>query len=206
MELGQRNRTEPRKFIRFLRTTLVGGILFLVPLIVIAIVLSKAHQAAEVVMQPLEGMISKDTIAGMDVAKLLAVILLVSFCFLAGLFARTSLAQKIMKGIENLVLSNLPGYSFIKGMGESVAGVESEKHYDPVLVSIEEVWQIGFLIERIEDGHAAIYVPGSPSPWSGSVYFMPESRFKLLDIPPASLLKCLSRLGAGSDKLLGGRL
>jgi len=195
-----------KQFLRFFRTTLAGGLLFLVPVIVIAIILNKAHQAAEVVMQPLAGLITKETIAGMDVAKLLAILLLVFLCFFAGIFARTSLARKMIKGIENVVLSNLPGYSFLKGIGESVAGVETDKQYEPVLVSIEEAWQLGFLIERIEGGQATIYVPGSPSPWSGSVYFMTEDRFKILDIPPASLLNCLTKFGVGADKMLGTKI
>jgi uncharacterized membrane protein len=206
MEFKQENRTKPGGFLRFFQTTLAGGILFLLPAIVIAIILIKAHQAAAKVMLPLAGLISKETIAGMDVARLLALALLIFCCFFAGLFARTSLAQKLVRGIENAVLSNLPGYSFIKGIGESVAGVETDRHYEPVLVSIEEAWQIGFLMERIEGGHAAIYVPDAPSPWSGSVYFMPEERFKMLDIPPVSLLACLRKLGTGSERLLGGKL
>lgn len=195
----------PKIFI-FFKTTFVGGILFLVPVVVIAVIIGKAHQIAMTVTGPLSELIAVQTVAGIGLVKLLTLIVLIMFCFMAGLFARTAMAQKMLNWIETAVLSHLPGYRFMKGMGESVAGVESEKPHEPVLVRIEDAWQIGFLVERIEGGHAAIYVPGSPSPWSGSVYFMQEERFKPLDIPTVSLLSCLRKLGDESNVLLQGKL
>jgi len=96
----------------------------------------------------------------------------------------------------------VPGYQFIKSMGESLLGVEDEPVPQVVLARIEDAWQIAFLVERLEDGHLAVFVPGAPNPQSGSVYLMTEDRIKPAGIPPAVALKCLTRLGAGSSALL----
>ena len=194
-----------RTLFRFLKATIVGGILFLVPVIVLTIVIGKARNIAGAIVRPLTEWIAVETVAGVALAKLLAIGLIVFICFLAGLFARTATARRMIGWIETALLSNLPGYSFMKGMGESIAGVEGDKPHEPVLARIEDAWQIGFLVERIEGGQAAIYVPGSPSPWSGSLYFMSEDRFRALDIPAASALTCIRRLGVGSDVLLRRR-
>ena len=87
-------------------------------------------------------------------------------------------------------------------MGESLLGVEDEPVPQVVLARIEDAWQIAFLVERLEDGHLAVFVPGAPNPQSGSVYLMTEDRIKPAGIPPAVALKCLTRLGAGSSGLL----
>ena len=94
----------------------------------------------------------------------------------------------------------------MKSMGESIAGIEKEQMYEPVLAWIEDAWQIAFLVERIEGGHVAVFIPGAPSPWSGSVFILTTDRVKPLDIPIASALKCIKSLGAGSNAMLKGKL
>jgi uncharacterized membrane protein len=192
--------------LHFFKATIVGGILFLVPVIVLTFVIGKAFTISRMIVRPLSEMIPVETVAGVALTKLLAIALLLLFCFLAGLFARTAVARKMINWIETALLSNLPGYSVMKGMGESAAGVESDKPHEPVLAWIEEAWQIAFLVERIEGGYVAVFVPGSPSPWSGSVFFMTEDRIKPLDVPIMSALSCLRRLGIGSNALLKGKL
>ena len=195
-----------KRILQFLRTTLVGGILFLVPIIALVVIIGKALVIADKLVAPLAALIPIESIGGIRAAKLLAIGLLVFFCFLAGVLAKTAFAKRMSNGLEAALLSHLPGYEFIKGLSGSVLGVEDEKTSRVVLARIEDAWQIAFLIERLESGRVAVFVPGAPSPQSGSVYFMTEDRIKLADIPPAAALKCLRRLGAGSNALLGGLL
>jgi uncharacterized membrane protein len=59
-------------------------------------------------------------------------------------------------------------------------------------------------VERLQNGHIAVYVPGAPNPYSGSVYLMTPERVREVDIPPKVAMSCLKRLGAGSDATLRG--
>ena len=63
-----------------------------------------------------------------------------------------------------------------------------------------------FVLEVHPDGHRTVFVPGAPSPLSGAVYFLPEDRVRLLDVPVAPVMKALRGLGIGSAALLEGRL
>jgi len=181
----------------------VGGILFLLPIIVVVILLGKALAIAHKIVAPLAAHIPFESTFGFDAPVILAIGLLVLFCFLAGVFAGTLPARKAVGWLETSVLSNLPGYEFIKNLSGNLLGDENKKAFPVVLARIEDAWQLAFLIERIEGGHVAVFVPGSPSPQSGSVYFMTEDRIQLLDIPSPSAMKCLKRYGMGSDALLG---
>ena len=191
-----------KAFLHFLRTTLVGGILFLVPIVVLIIVLGKALAIAHKLVDPLASRLHVESLIGLRTPGVLAITLLVIFCFVAGLLARTALAKRSVHWLESAVLSNVPGYQFLKSMGESVLGVEDEPAPQVVLARIEDAWQFAFLVERLEDGHLAVFVPGAPNPQSGSVYLMTEDRIRPAGIPPAAALKCLTRLGAGSSALL----
>jgi len=190
----------------FIRTTLVGGVLFLVPLVVLAMVAAKAYHLASILVGPVARLFPFETVAGVALAKLLAIIAILLFCFLTGLIARTVMAKNLIRWLEANLLSNLPGYGWIKDVGQTIAGVERGEGHEPVLVRNEDTWQIAFLIERIEGGKVAVFVPGAPSPWSGEVFFMPEERIKPLDVPLPEALKCVRRLGLGAGELLKRKL
>lgn len=198
--------TEMNAGLKLVRTSLVGGVLFLLPIMVVLIIAGKALAIAQKVVGPLAAHLPMESVIGLDTPKLLAIALLVLFCFLAGVLARTALAQKVVDWLETTVLSYLPGYEFIKSISQRLLGDENKPVYPVVLVRIEDAWQLGFLIERLEGGHVGVFIPGVPSPQSGSVYFMTGDRIRLLDIPSTAAMKCLKRYGLGSNELLGGRL
>jgi uncharacterized membrane protein len=173
---------------------------------VLVIVLGKAEQISIRIVGPLASRIAMQSMAGIPMATILAIGVIVLFCLFAGLFAKTRLARKMVEWLESVLLYNIPGYDFFKGISESLVGLETGHAHQVVLARIEEAWQIGFLMERLESGHYAVFVPGSPSVWSGAVYLMTEERFQRVDISRIEAVKCLRRLGLGANGLLGRRI
>lgn len=190
----------------FIRTTLIGGILFLLPIVVLIAVLGKAQDVTSRIVAPMAARMPVESVGGVAVAKILAIAVLALFCFCAGLLARTRLAKRSVGWLERGLLSYLPGYDFFKGISESLVGVEADHPQQVVLARIEEAWQIGFLMERVGDDYYAVFVPGAPSIWSGSVYFMTEDRFQRIHMSRADAMKCLRRLGEGTNALLAGEI
>jgi uncharacterized membrane protein len=195
-----------KRILKILRTTLVGGLLFLVPVVALVVVLGKALALAHKLVAPLAEHLPVHSVIGLRTPVFLAIAIIVLFCFLAGVLARTALARKLVRSLESAVLADVPGYELLKGMGESMLGVEKQTGHQVVLARIEDAWQIAFLVERLDGGHVAVFVPGAPNPLSGSVYFMTQDRIKAIDIPAAGAMKCLRRVGAGSNALLRGLL
>jgi len=48
----------------------------------------------------------------------------------------------------------------------------------------------------------AVYIPGIPSPLSGSLYFLEKNRIKKTNIPMKDAMKCMRGLGKGSNDLV----
>jgi uncharacterized membrane protein len=186
--------------LRFLRATLLGGLLFLVPLVVLGAIVEKALRIAHEVSDPLATRLLPDARPSVLLAS--AAVLLALFCFLAGLLAMTRPARKVVDWLESTLLAKIPGYMLLKGAGESALGVASQSQYPVVLARIEDAWQFGFLVERLPDQHCAVFVPGAPDPKSGSVYFMSAERVRPSEISMHQAMKCLHGLGAGSAALL----
>ena len=189
----------------FVRSTVVGGLLFLVPIVVLVGILGKAHEFFQKLTVPIAEAVPVKGIAGIPTPRIIAALAIVLFCFLAGLFARTKLAKRMVAWLESALLSNIPGYSFFKGMGESIVAAEGKPH-EVVLARIEDAWQFALVVERMHEGHVAVFVPGAPNPWSGSVYLMTEDRIKPLDASANAVMKSIKAFGQGSGKLTQGRL
>jgi uncharacterized membrane protein len=194
------------KLLGFIRTTLVGGLLFLVPIIVLGFVIGKAmgiaHHFVPLFEKPIESM----QLGHILTPGVFAALLVVLFCFAAGLFARTAPAKGVAGFLDSRILINIPGYALFRSMSGGSAGIESFAQ-QPVLVAIEEeAWQIAFVVEKLSAARIAVYVPGVPEARSGSLYFLAPDRVKPMDISPAAAFQVLRRMGVGSGELLKNSL
>ena len=190
----------------FLKTTILGGVLFLVPVVVLIAIIEKALGVAQKAAVPLADVIFRGTFLHDHayVSDLLALGLLLVVCFLAGLAAKTSFARTSVDALEKKVLAKVPTYDSVKS--KFLATLQSQSQEGeamrPVLARFEDSWQIAFEVERIPGGIITVYVPGAPDPWSGSVCFMTEDRIQAIDPAMSPVMKTLKDLGKGSNEQL----
>jgi uncharacterized membrane protein len=187
---------------RFIRTTVLGGLLFLFPLVFIIAIIGKALEITNKLSVALAGLLPIDSIGGLAMVELLALVILVLICFLAGLAAKTALASKFAQSLETNVLGKIPAYTLLKSKAESVLRLEDMGGMRPVLGRFDDSWQLAFEIERIAGGKVVVFLPGAPDPWSGSVCVMTEDRITPLDLTVKSATGIMKRLGKGSTGAL----
>ena len=189
---------------RFLKPTIAGGLLFLLPVVLIMIVLSRAMQLAGKFAKPVSDFLPVESVVGVRGETILAVLVLVFFSLVAGLVARTNAGKRIMRWSEDSLLGGLPQYRLVKSMAEGLAQVESTEGVSPALVSIEGGWQIGYLLEPLENGWVTVFLPQAPTPMSGNVMYLPADRVRPLGIPMIQAMSIVKRMGVGSAKALRG--
>lgn len=195
-----------KKMTSLIKTTLIGGLFFIIPIALVVFMAGKVIAVFGKVVAPIAKRIDFSFFGGEITAKFLAVILLIIVCFIAGVFARTTMAKRFRDFLENKILSNVPGYKFLKGMTESAAGFDSNDLKEVVLVDVEEVWQIGFLMERLDDDLNTVFIPGAPNPMSGDVVFVKWDRLKVLDMEEINVMKLYRKLGMDADKIIEGKI
>ena len=184
--------------------TLVRGVFLLAPIMVVGILIAKAIRFFRELAAPLVR--DMGPLAGVPMPTLISILVLVLVCFVAGLLASTRGAKWLTEWLEANLLTKIPAYAYMKGMGASMAGVTAGQQFEPVLARIEDAWQLGFIVETIEPGQYAVFVPGAPSPWSGSVYFMAEDRIRRVPLKVGQVQEVMKRQGIGSAALLRGHL
>ena len=188
----------------FLRATLAGGLFFLLPVVLIVIVLSHAMQLAVKVAKPISSLLPVEAVIGIRGETCLAVLLLILLSLGAGLVAQTKAGKRILSWSENSFLGGLPQYQVMKSMAEGLAHVESAESVHPALVSIEDGWQMGYLLEPLEKGWVAVFLPQAPTPMSGNVMYLPADRVRPLGITMVQAMAIVKHIGVGSAKVLHG--
>lgn len=180
----------------FVRHTLTGGILFLLPLVLLIMALNKAHLMLLKISTPLAKLLP-DIILGLDGSNILAIFLLLVLCFIGGLFFRSARIRQGISKFEENVLSYLPGYSLVKSITTDAIGHRDDQSLHSVLVQDGDDWNIGFLVEEGE-GWSTVFFPEAPRHDSGEVKIVPSSRVRKLDIPVNLVTKSLKSYGKGA--------
>ena len=191
----------------FFKTTIVGGVLFLLPLGLVLFILGYALRLATGVAQPISKALHLDQlgeVAGMGITTVVGVLLLVLVSFAAGIGARTSIGGRISGWFEDSLLRALPQYQMLKSMAEGLAQIEGDTGIRPALISIEDGWQIGYILEVLENGWLAVFLPQAPTPMSGNVMYLEADRVRPLGITMVQAMGIVKRIGVGSGQALRG--
>ena len=182
----------------FLKATLIGGILFLIPLALVSLVLVRGLSLTRKVTDPLVARFPQHEAAGL-IAGIAAMVVV---SVLAGLVAQTSAGKRISRWIEEKLLGGLPQYRMVKSMAEGLLTIEHAENVEVVLAQIEEAWQLAFVFERLANGWLAVLLPQAPTPMSGTVMFLPADRVRRVDLTTTQAMQLVRRLGVGSARAL----
>jgi len=191
----------------FLKATVVGGALFLVPIVLVLVILGYALQFAAKIARPIANGLNLDQLgewSGIGAATIIGALVLVIVSFGAGILAGTNAGKRITRWLEESLLGGLPQYRLIKSMAEALAHIENASAVKPVLVNVGDGWQLGYLLERLENGWLAVFLPQAPTPMSGNVMYCPSDRVRPLDITMTQAMTIVTRIGAGSAEMLRG--
>ncbi len=185
----------------FLLVALIRGILFLVPIVVIAVLAREGYQMLRRVIQPIALLLPQDKLYGILVEDLLSVTLIVLVFVATGVFVGTRLGRGLNDRLEQVVLYRIPGYLLVQGAVASFPGLNRDAKPEPALVETDDGWAFALVVERGPQGFCTVFLPDAPTPTSGDVRIVDESRVHPLDIPMLSLLACLTRSGKGAGQL-----
>ena len=130
----------------------MGGIIFLVPIAIFIAVIGKGLEFTGAIARPVADALPVNMIGGVAVAHVLAILLLLLICFLAGLLARAAIARKAVDVLEANVLSRVPAYALLKTKTQSMLSPEDIEGMSPVIVRFDDSWQIAFELNAFRMG------------------------------------------------------
>jgi uncharacterized membrane protein len=196
-----------KRWISFLKTTAVGGLLFLLPLIVLGALVSQVAPIIYNVVVWLNGHAPLRTPRGIAFLILLAFTVLLLLGFAAGLIAKWSIGKRASGLFEKNLLLLFPRYAVLKDqMADSIGGAQNKPQMKAVLVHLDDQRRVGFETERSADGaRVAVYLPGSPDTWAGVVAILDADRVESLPATFGEAVSSCEQLGRGTFALIQRR-
>jgi uncharacterized membrane protein len=188
-----------KKTLGIWKTTILGGLFFLLPFAVVVFLIGELAVLVVPVAKKIQEFIPGTNIFGfISLATVLAIVLLVVLCYLAGLVARRSFASKFSGKIEKYLLLLFPRYAILKDqMASNIGGDASRPQLAPVLVALDDVARIGFEVERTV-GLVTVYLPGSPDTWQGHIVQVAAERTTPLAADFGQVVGVCETLGRGA--------
>jgi len=188
----------------FVKTTAVGGLVFLIPAVIVVIALGKLLTGLKTLAKTLSPILGIESWFGGFVLDIVAFAVIVLICFAAGLLAQHAAAKRVREKLDRSLLNFIPGYAFIKGLADNLRQTEEiSVSFVPIMVQFDDHAQMAFETERLPNGKVAVYLPGAPNPWSGNVVFVSNDRVKPLSITLPEALRNIRTLGKGSVDIVG---
>jgi uncharacterized membrane protein len=188
-----------RTIAEFIKTTLIGGLLIVLPVYIAVLLILKAAQGLVTAVKPITALIP----TSVEYDEILAILVLAAICFIAGLIVRTRSGIRAKNVIERRVLQRLPGYTLLRGLTGRVMGQADDPAFAPALVDMEDGALVpALIVEKLYNGHYAVLVPSVPTPMAGAVYIFPPERVHPVDVPFTAALKVFTKWGAGTGEFV----
>src|SRR5262245_42199853 len=183
-----------KALIQFLKTTLIGGLVIVLPIWVTVLLLLKAVSGAVAMLRPIAKLLPQSVVH----EDMVALGLLVVICFVIGLLIRTRPGQRLRAWLAKNVFERIPGFSLVRSMARQMAGDVTEQSFKPALAEIEEALVPAFIVETHADGQLTVFVSSSPTPMAGAIYILPPERVHPVDVPLHKAMVCISKWGTGA--------
>jgi uncharacterized membrane protein len=181
----------------FFRTTLLGGVIVILPAIILILAFKWLFGVVGSAIEPLTKLVVETLPVPQEynrpVAMLIVVSVIILGCFFFGLFVRTKLGQA-------------PGYKMIKETVNHLLGKKASPFSSVALVNIygNETLMTAFITDRHDNGMVTVFVPTGPNPTSGFIYHLNQSQVHPVSVSVESAMRAVISCGAGSGDLVKG--
>lgn len=194
-----------KKLREFIKSTLVGGLLVILPLGVFAFVLVWVFNLIRSAISPLTRLVMAHSEHEGIVADVLVILVLVCVCFLVGAVVRTRLGRWLYGLIEANLLRRAPGYSMIKETAKHFLGENKQSPFSSVALAKifgNDTLVSVFVTDTHEDGSCTVFMPTGPNPTSGNIYHLKAENVFPVDVSVEDAMRSIISCGAGSSALV----
>lgn len=187
-----------RRTYKIIRNHIITGFIFMMPVLITIVVIGKFWDK----LLKLGGKVSKvfrvDTLLGASGDAIIAVILLIAICVMAGFLVKLTLFKRMSESLDEKLAHFIPGYNDVRRQTKVKIGDRpKEEVFDTCLVQTQGHWEPAYLIDVTDTGDAIVFIPAAPGFNTGQVAIVPVDCYKKLKIDSTMLNSYLKKLGKG---------
>ena len=192
-----------KNLLEFLKTTAMGGLFVLLPVLLLYLLLSEALDMVVAIATPIADLFPKATFEKVEFPVIVGLSLILGVSFLIGLGLRSKTGRGIGQWIERTVLGRVPAYEALKSLTTGFAEAGRAGAFKAaVLTSSDGDREVVYVIEDHGDGDLTVLVPWAPAAFAGSVKIVDRDRVKFLEANLGDVSRALGHWGVGVRELL----
>lgn len=187
----------------FLRTTLLGGAIVVLPLTIFALLAKLIFDTLRALIAPVSNLVKLPFITSDFLTDLITFALIIAFFFLVGLLVQTRLGKGMVALIEKELFIKLPLYGTIKETVLQFSGAKKMPFSQVALVRPfgNDTLMYGFIADEHENGKYTVFVPTAPNPTNGFVFYLESHQVQLVDVKPEDAIRMIIGIGTGASKM-----
>lgn len=199
--------TRTKIFIRRLRhfftTTVLGGVLVMLPLALFVIVVGFLFNFVTNFVSPIGKLFNFSPNVNEWIIDLISLALVIALSFMVGLFVRTTSGRQILNYFEEHWLRHLPLYSTLRDTVQAFFGTEKMPFSKVVLIDVygSGVLMTGFVTDEHKSGMYTVFVPTGPNPTNGFIFHAKKDKLVFVDVKPEDAMRSIVGVGVGSSML-----
>jgi uncharacterized membrane protein len=186
----------------FLKTTLLGGLFLLLPIMLLWVGLQEIGGLLVAMATPIADMLPGQMFEDLFAPGVIALVLIVAASFVLGLAAKAIWLRNIGRLFERSVLYKIPMYRMLKVISGALIDYDGS-HVDAALVKDETGGgDPCYVIEKHADGRATVMLPWSPASFAGSIKVVQQSQLEILPCTLDEFSRSLSQIGVGVEECM----
>ena len=190
-----------KRIVEFIKTGVIGGFLVMLPVALILFLVVELVKIVVLITEPVTEHLPVETLGGIEVATVAALLLILAACFVTGLVARTQIGVRSGELIERLGLNRLPGYTLLKSLTRGFSSDKEASAFSAAVATIRDSDVLAFIVEEHDNGDYTVFVPTAPTPTIGTIYCLKREKVRKLDVSMAAAVECIMHWGIGSKSL-----
>jgi uncharacterized membrane protein len=192
---------------KFLQTTLLGGLVAILPLGLLIIVFRWMIILVEKYLKPLVNLFQHNSKISTIITYLIAIVGILLIFFLIGLFIQTRIGIWVRNYLENRYLMKIPGYKTARDIVGQFFGKKRTFFSHVVLVDVyaNETLMTGFVTDDCGN-YVTVFVPTAPNPTSGFIFHVPKSKVFKSNVPVDMAIKSIISCGSGSAPVFANKM
>jgi uncharacterized membrane protein len=189
----------------FVRTTVIGGVIFLIPFPIMVYALKEIFGFLYEIVSPVVISLGIQSVIGKIAVVIAVAFIILILCFVAGLIVKLSFAKKAQKYFDGLALKFIPGYDKLRVDIHKKVNSDVSNFYDgwkAAFVKYDTEWKIGFIIEETSAGILTIFEPHTSDLLKGEIKMIMKGYVSLVSIENEKAIGYLKNYGKGASELL----
>ena len=189
--------------VRFFKATLAGGFFFLLPAVLLYLIFGQIFDLAIALGTPIADLLPENAFGGVETDRIIATLLLLVVCFLAGLAMRTQIGRRIETWLEKTFLEPIPGYSVLQKFSQTISSAQSSNTFQAAIVQVSDGLRTpALLVEEHSNGDYTVLFPIAPTPTLGTLQIVSRERVQKVETPMPGALEPFLNWGVGMEKLV----